>query len=176
MWTSANARTDLDAFFWSKSDSNYLDVKLNVFKKVDNREFQPVQNLTMGEANFNQFMRLRNQLVIAAENNAKEENLSPVSVPTMSKNMHEQLKLAHKKVDLVERAKRKTCVLLLPNSVDKPKRCYVQVRIFARKKEDEKIFTNCPCELQTWRNCHSIDVMISVYDKVIAKKSVCNTL
>ena len=61
---------------WSKIDSKYLDVKLKVFKREDNRDFCLVQNLTMGGANFNQFMRLRNQLVIAAEQFAREEHLS----------------------------------------------------------------------------------------------------
>ena len=51
-------------FFWSKNDSNYLDVKLKVFRKDDKKEFRLVQNVTMGEADFNKFMRLRNQLVI----------------------------------------------------------------------------------------------------------------
>ena len=83
-------------FSWSKNDSNYLDVKLKVFRKDDKKEFRLVQNLTMGEADFNHFMRLRNQLVNAAENFAREENLTPVLIPTMSKDMDEQLKLAHK--------------------------------------------------------------------------------
>ena len=51
---------------WSKNISNYLDVKLRVFKKDYNKKFRLVQNLTKGEADFNQIMRLRNQLVIAA--------------------------------------------------------------------------------------------------------------
>ena len=59
-------------FSWSKNDSKYLDVKLKVFKKDDNKEFRLAQNLTMGEADFNQFLRLRNQLVNAAENFARE--------------------------------------------------------------------------------------------------------
>ena len=58
-------------FSWSENDSNYLDVKINVFKKDDNKEFRPVQNLTMGEAGFNQFMRWRNQLVNALEDFSK---------------------------------------------------------------------------------------------------------
>ena len=49
----------------------------------------------MGEANFNQFMRLRNQLVTAAENFAREENLSPVLILTLSKDMDEQFEVAH---------------------------------------------------------------------------------
>ena len=57
MRTLANVKTDLDIFFSSKNDSNYFDVKLNVSKKDDSKEFQLVQNLTLGEADFNQFMR-----------------------------------------------------------------------------------------------------------------------
>ena len=96
--------------FWSKNDSNYLDLKFKVFRKDDKKEFRLVQNLTMGEAYLNQFMRLRNQLVNAAENFAREEHLTPVLIPTMSKDMDEQLKLPHKVVDVVDRAKRKICV------------------------------------------------------------------
>ena len=40
-------------FSGSKNDSNYLDVKLKVFNKDDNKEFQLVQSLTMGEVEFN---------------------------------------------------------------------------------------------------------------------------
>ena len=67
----------------------------------------------MGEANFNQFMRFRNWLVIAAENFVRVENLSPLVLPRLTKNMDEQPKLAHKMVDFVDRANRKICVTLL---------------------------------------------------------------
>ena len=97
-------------FSWSKNDSNYLDVNLKVFRKDDKKEFRLVQNLTMGEAYFNQFMRLRNQLVNAAGNFGREENLIQVLIPTMSKDMDEQLKLAQNVVDVVDRANRKICV------------------------------------------------------------------
>ena len=125
-------------FSWSKNDSNYLNVKLKVIRKDDKKEFRLVQNLTMGEADFNQFMRLRNQLVNAAETFAREENLTPVPIPTSSKDMDEQLKLAHNVVDVVDRANRKICVTLLRYNVFKPESSYAQVRFFARKKEDEK--------------------------------------
>ena len=92
----------------------------------------------MGETDFNQLMRLRNQLVNAAENYAREENLTPVLIPTMSKHMDEQLKLAHKVVDVVDRANRKICVTLLRYNVDELESSYTQVRLFARKKSDEK--------------------------------------
>ena len=56
-------------FSWSKNDSNYLDIKLKVFKREDkNAEFRLRQNFSMGEADFNQFIRQRNQLVVAADN------------------------------------------------------------------------------------------------------------
>ena len=74
-----------------------------MFKKGDNIDFPVVQNLTKVEAFFNQFMGLRNQLVIAADVLDREKNLSPVLTPTMPKNMVEQLKIPHKLVDVVDR-------------------------------------------------------------------------
>ena len=74
-----------ERFSWSKNYSSYLDVKLNVSKEDDNEEFRLVQNLTMEEAGFNQFMRLKNQLVNAAGNFAREEKLTPVLIPTKYK-------------------------------------------------------------------------------------------
>ena len=125
-------------FSWSKIDSNYFNVKLKVFKKDDNKEFRLVQYLTLGEADFNQCMRLRNQLVKAAEHFDSEEKLTPVLIPTMSRDMDEQLKLAHQVVDVVDRANGKNCVTLLRYNVDKPESSFAQVRLFAMKKEDEK--------------------------------------
>ena len=87
----------------------------------------------MGEADFKQFMRLRNQLVNAAENHAREENLTTVLIPIMSKDMDEQLKLAHKVVHVVDGANRKICVTLLRYNGDKLESFYAQVRQAARK-------------------------------------------
>ena len=58
-------------------------------------------------------MRLRSQLVNAAEKLAREENLTPVLISTMSRDMDEQLKLAHKVVEVAERTNKKICVKLL---------------------------------------------------------------
>ena len=52
--------------------------------------------------------------------------------------MDEQLKLAHRTVDVVDRENKKTCLTLLRYSVDKPENSFAQVRFFAVKKEDEK--------------------------------------
>ena len=163
-------------FSWSKNDSNYLDVKLKVFRKDDKKEFPLAQNLTMGEADFNQFMRLRNQLVNAAENFAREENFTPVQIPTMSKDMDEQLKLAHKVVDVVDRATRKICVTLLRYNVDKPESSFAQVRLFARKKEDEKFQQVVYVKYKFKEIIYLLDVMKSVYDKAITNQSICNVL
>ena len=121
----------------------------------------------MGEANFNQFIRLRNQLVIAAENVAGEENLSPVLIPTLSKDMDEQLKLADKVVDVVDRANRKICVTLLRYNVDKLDSSYAQVRLFARKKEDEKFQQVVCVNYKLEEFIYLLDVMNSVYEKFL---------
>ena len=92
----------------------------------------------MGENDCYQFMRLRSQPVLAAEKFDKHENLSCVLIPTISKDMNEQLKLAHKVVDKVDRANGKICVTPLRDSVDKPQSSQAQVRMFSREKEDKK--------------------------------------
>ena len=92
----------------------------------------------MGEADFNQLIRQKNQLVVAADNFLKEQNLSPVLQSTLSKDMEEQLKLVHKVIDVVDCANRKICVTLLRYKVDNPDTSYAQVRLFGRKNEEEK--------------------------------------
>ena len=169
-----NCQDRFGQFSWSKNDSNLLDVKLNVFKRGDNKEFRLVQIFMMGEANFNHFMRLRNQLVNAAENFAKEENSTPVLIPTMSEDMDEQLKLAHKVVDVVDRANKKNCATPLWYNVEEPESSYAQVRLFAWKKEDEKfqqiVFVNFKLE----ELIYLLDLMNSVYDKVNTIHHICN--
>ena len=77
-------------FSWTKNDSNYLDINLKVFKREEkNAEFRLRQNLLMGEADFNQFIRQRNQLVVAADNFLGEQYLSPVLQSTLSNDMEE---------------------------------------------------------------------------------------
>ena len=44
-------------FSWTKNISNYLEIKLKVFKGEDkNADFRLRQNFSMGEADFNQFV------------------------------------------------------------------------------------------------------------------------
>ena len=165
-------------FSWSKNDSNCLDVKLKIFRKDDKKEFRLVQTLIMGEADFNQFMchLSENQLVNAAENLAREENLAPVLIPTMSKDMDEQLKLAHKVVDVVDRANRKICVTLLRYNVDKPESSYAHVRLFARKREDEKFQQVVYVKNKLEEFIYLLDVLNSVYDKIFTNQPICSVL
>ena len=67
----------------------------------------------MCEAEFNQFIPQRNQLVVAADNFLREQNLSSVLQSTLSKDMEEQLKLVHKVIDVVDCPNRRICVTLL---------------------------------------------------------------
>ena len=126
--------------FWYKNDSNYLDIEVKVFKREGkNAEFRLRQNLSMGEADFNQFIRQRNQLVVEADNFLREENLSPVLQSTLSKDMEEQLKFVHKVIDIVDRSNKKICVTMLRYKVDNPETSYTQVRLIGRKNEEEKL-------------------------------------
>ena len=112
-------------------------MKINVFKKDKNKQFRLAQNFTMGEADFFQFIRLRNQLVVAIRDFCKEENLPPVQVKLLAKDMKEQLKLTHKVVEVVDRPHRKICVTMLRYNVERPQTSYVQVPLFGRKDEEK---------------------------------------
>ena len=127
-------------FSWSKNDSNYLEIKPKVFKREDkNAEFRVKEILSIGEADFNQLIRQTNQLAVAADNFLGEQNLQAVLQSTLSKDMEEQLKLVHKVIDVVDRPNRRICVTLLRYKADNPETSYAQVRLFGRKKEEEKI-------------------------------------
>ena len=160
-----------------QNDSNYLDNKLEVFKREDkSAEIRLRQILSMEEADFNQSIRQRNHLVVAAANFLKEQNLLPVLQSTLSKDIEEQLKLDHKVIDVVDRPNRKICVTLLRYKVDNPETSYAQVRLFGRKNEEEKfqqiVYVNCRLE----ELVYLLDIMTSVYDKVIANQPICNIL
>ena len=160
---------------WSKNDSNYLDIELKVFKRKDkNAEFRLRQNHSTGEADFNQFIRQRNQLTVAADNFLREENLPPVFQSTLSKDMEEQLKLVHKVIDVVDRPNRKFCVTLLRYKVDNPETSYAQVGLFGRKKEEEKFQQIVYVNYRHDEFLYLLDVKKSVYDRVIANQPICN--
>ena len=155
---------------------DYLDVKLKVFKRDENKQFRLAPNLTMGEADFNQFIRLRNQLVVTVRDFSKEESLLPVQVKLLAKDMEEQLKLTHKVVEVVDRAHRKICVTMLRYNVEKPETSYVQVRLFGRRKDEEKFNQIVYVNYKLDEFIYLLDVMNSVYNKDIANEPLCNVL
>ena len=96
------------------------------------------QNLTMGDADFIQFIRLRNHLVVTVRDFSKEENLPTVQVKLLAKDMEEQLKLTNKVVEVVDRPHRKICVTMLRYNGEKTETSYVEVRLFGRRKDEEE--------------------------------------
>ena len=164
-------------FSWTKNDSNDLDIQLKVFKREDkNAEFRLRQNLSMGEADFNQFIRQRNQLVVAADKFLREQNLPPVLQSLLSNDMEEQLKLVHKVIDVVNCPNRGICVTLLRYKVFNLETSYARVRLFGRKKEEEKFQQIVYVNYRLGEFVYLLDVMNSVYDKVIANQPICNIL
>ena len=130
----------------------------------------------MGEVDFNQFIRLRNQLVVAVRDFSKEENLPPVQVKLLAKDTEEQLKLTHKVVEVVDRPHRKISVTMLRYNVEKPENSYVQVRLFGRRKDEEKLNQIVCVNHKLDEFFYLLHEMNSVYDKLIAKEPVCNVL
>ena len=153
-----------------------MDIKLKVCKRENkNSEFRLRQNLSLREADFNQCVRQRNQLVVAADSFLREQNLPPVLQSKLSKAMEEQLKLVQKLIDVVDRPNGRICVTLLRYKVDNPETSNAQVRLFGRKEEEnfqQIVYVNYRLD----EFVYLLDVMNSVYDKVIANQPICNNL
>ena len=142
----------------------------------DNRDFSLIQSLSGGEADFNKLMRLGSQFAIAAEVFGGKETSSPVLIPTMSQDLEEQFKLTHKVIDVLDPATRKNCATLVRYNVEKPKSSYNQVQFFAKKKEEKKFEQYVHVNFTLEEFTYLLDVMDSVYDKVVANKLFCDVL
>ena len=116
-------------------------------------------------------MRLGYQLVIAAQNFSREKN-APVLILTLSKDMDEQLKLAEKLVDLVDR-ENKRFVWLRCSTM--PEISNAQVRVFDREK-NEKFQQNVYVNYIFVEIIYLLDVTIFVYDEVFNNKPTCIVL
>ena len=126
----------------------------------------------MGEADFNQFIRQRNQLVPAADNYLREQNLPPFLQSTLSKDMEEQLNLVHR----VDCPRRRICVTLLRYNLNNPESSYAQIRLFGRKTNEEKLQQIVYVNFKLDEFVCLVDVMNPVYDKVSANQPICNVL
>ena len=167
MWTLARVKTDLDEFLGPKMTPTGWILNLKCCLR---------QNFLMGQADFNRFDRQRNQLVVAADNFLGEQNLSPLLQSTLSKDMEEQLKLVHKVIDIADRPKRRICVTLLRYKTNNPDTSYAQVRLFGRQTEEEKFQQIVYVNYKLDEFVYLLDVVKSVYDKVIANQPICNVL
>ena len=58
--------------------------------------------------------------------------------------------------------------------MEKPETSYVQVRLFGRRKDEEKFNQLVYVNNKLDEFIYLLDVMNSVYDKVIANEPVCN--
>ena len=94
----------------------------------------------------------------------------------LAKDMEEQLKLTHKFVEAVNRPHKMICVTLLRYNVEKPETSHVQVRLFGRRKDEEKFNQIVYVNYKLDEFIYLLDVMNSVYNKVIADEPVCNVL
>ena len=128
------------------------------------------------EGDFNQFIRQRNQFDVAADKFLREQNMSPVLQSTLSRDMEEQLKLVHKVIEIVYCPNRRICVTLLRCKVDNPETSYAQVRLFGRKRDEEKFQQILYVNYKLDESVYLLDVMNSVYDKVFANQPICNVL
>ena len=83
----------------------------------------------------------------------------------MSNDTDEKLKLAHKVVDVVDRANKKVGVNLLWNNMDKLESSYDQVRFFAGNTDDHKFQQIAYVNSKFEEFIYLLDVMNSVYFK-----------
>ena len=151
-------------FSWSKNEKNYLEVQFKVFKKL----------VLLGQYDFKQFLRLRNQLIVAADNFTKEESLPCNNVVGLSRDIDEQLKHVHKVIEIAEGAKRKVCVTLLRYKEDNPETSYAQIRLFTRRTEEENFQQLVYVNFKIDEFIYLLDVMNSVCDQVLDNKPLCN--
>ena len=90
--------------------------------------------------------------------------------------MVEQLKLVHKVIDVVDRPNRRICVTLLRYKVNNSETSCAQVRLFGRKKQEEKFQQIVYVSYKLDELVYLLDVMNPVYDKVFDKQPICNIL
>ena len=83
----------------------------------------------------------------------------------MFKDLEEQINFAYKMNHVADGPNRKTRVTLQRYSMDKKETCYVQIQIFARRKEEEKPQNTCRLSYKVEHFFLSLDFSICVTDK-----------
>ena len=90
--------------------------------------------------------------------------------------MEEQFKLTHKVVEVVDRPHRKICMTMMRYNVEKSETSYVKVRLFGRGEGEEKFNQIVYVNYKLDEFIYLLDVMISVYGKIIANEILCKNL
>ena len=84
--------------------------------------------------------------------------------------------LVHKVIDVVDRPNGSICVTLRGYKAENPEISYAHVWLFGRKKKEEKFQQVVSVNYKLDEFVYLLDVMNSVFDKVIANQPICNVL
>ena len=104
--------TDLGQFHGPKQ-LTLLGCRTQSFHERWQQRFSASTQFYNGRVIFNQFRKLRNELVVTAEKFGGEQTLTPIQIPTISKFMDEQFKQAHRVVEVVDCPNRALSVTML---------------------------------------------------------------
>ena len=140
---------------WSKKDSNYLDIKPKVFNREDKiAEFRVRQNFLMQEADFNEFIRQRNQLVVAADNFLREKIVVSSSIYTNQRHggATEACSQGDWRCGLT---KQKDLCDTTAIQGRQPRHVFCSSSSIRSEEGGREISTNFVCQLKTWSICIS---------------------
>ena len=173
---------------WSKHSKNranteFLEIKLNLFKMDQDGEIKDQQRLTISQSDFKDFVNKKNELHIAATNFATVQDLQlqPITIGPFARDMETQLKMAHKVYIVVQEPHRKICVTMLRYNVNNPKSSYVQIRLFVPQQNDKIAFTKLQFIQIACVNyildefMELLDVMDSARDKILNNQPLVST-
>ena len=162
---------------WSqiaKDNQKYLDIQLKVFRKDDKGDFRRHQQIKLGVFDFKELLCLRNPIVLAVGEFSTDETLKEVVTSPLSKDLDEQLKHIQKAITIVERPKRKIIATMKKHCMDKPETTYVQLRLFTRNSEHDKLQQLVLVNYKYDEFLYLLDVITSIADQVLSNQSLCN--
>ena len=150
-----------------------MDIQLKVFRKDDKGDFRRHQQINLGVFDSKQLC-LRNPIVQAVREFSTDETLIEFVTSPLSKNLNEQLKHVQKAVTIVDRPKRKILAIKKKYSMDKPGSTYVQLPLFTRNSENEKLQQLVFVYSKYDEFLYLLDSITSLSDQVLSNQSLCN--
>ena len=118
---------------------------------------------------------MRNPIVQAVREFSTDETLKEVVTSPLSKELDEQLKHVQKPITSVDRPKRKIFATMKKNCMDKPESTYLQLRVFTRNSEHDKIQQLVIVNYSYDQFLYLLDVITSISDQVLSNQSLSNT-